>query len=760
MTRAREAARLIGNNTFRLDSNNAVGFNSTTPDAMFDINSGLTVAGVVTATSFSGTVTNATNVTVADESSDTTCFPLFVTAATGDLAPKSGSNLTFNSNTGTLEATNLTLSGDLTVQGTTTTIDTDLIGVDKVEVGANNSTVGLAVTQSGSGSIIAAYDGSTEVFTIKDGGNIGVGTNTPAFTTGGGLEVERAGVANIRLENTSNNKALEIIANSTGILFDSRGASATTTFALGGNGKLVLDSSGRIGVGTNAPGNFNASGDDFVVSGTGNIGMTLASLDSSSNTIYFADSTTGTGEYTGFVEYIHGSDAMRFATNATEALRIDSSQRLLIGHDTMVSHPNMDDLQIGDATGNRGITVASATDGFGTLAFGDSTDGSGTDRYRGFIEYYHDDDSMRLGTVSTEKLRINQYGTLGVGCNPNDLQDGYDAVQIGGNLMLNVDSTGAGAGVYMSNNVYRDRTDSRWEYINTDEASQYLQANGEHIWRFAGSGTADAAISWSEGFRLDSSGRLLIGRTSSQNENIAGTGYANLVQIEGDAIGAGLGVANSANAARINLTRDLDSDSITNGMTLGQISFGSESPTSVERARIQCNADFTNANERGGTLKFYTSADGSFTPSERLRITNTGAFLFNNGLIRENGAVNSTARNGTQNIDLNSGMVHYITTNSTGTWKPNFMMTNSGTGDVNDHMQTGDVISPTMIVAKGATSHYATTIQVDGSDVTPEWLGGAPTDGGGSGTFDVYSYTIIKTGDNAFKAFGSVSTYE
>ena len=47
----------------------------------------------------------AAAVTVADESSDTTCFPLFVTAATGDLATKSGSNLTFNSNTGQLGAT-------------------------------------------------------------------------------------------------------------------------------------------------------------------------------------------------------------------------------------------------------------------------------------------------------------------------------------------------------------------------------------------------------------------------------------------------------------------------------------------------------------------------------------------------------------------------------------------------------------------------------------------------------------------------------
>ena len=46
-----------------------------------------------------------TAITVADESSDTTCFPLFATAATGDLGPKSGSNLTFNSSTGALAAT-------------------------------------------------------------------------------------------------------------------------------------------------------------------------------------------------------------------------------------------------------------------------------------------------------------------------------------------------------------------------------------------------------------------------------------------------------------------------------------------------------------------------------------------------------------------------------------------------------------------------------------------------------------------------------
>ena len=44
-------------------------------------------------------------INVADESSDTTCFPVFVTSASGNLAAKSGTNLTFNSATGKLTAT-------------------------------------------------------------------------------------------------------------------------------------------------------------------------------------------------------------------------------------------------------------------------------------------------------------------------------------------------------------------------------------------------------------------------------------------------------------------------------------------------------------------------------------------------------------------------------------------------------------------------------------------------------------------------------
>ena len=66
---------------------------------------------ILSATNFTGTSAIATNVTVADESSDTTCNVLFTTAATGNLPPKTGTNLTFNSATGALTATSF--NGDL-----------------------------------------------------------------------------------------------------------------------------------------------------------------------------------------------------------------------------------------------------------------------------------------------------------------------------------------------------------------------------------------------------------------------------------------------------------------------------------------------------------------------------------------------------------------------------------------------------------------------------------------------------------------------
>ena len=73
-------------------------------------------------------------------------------------------------NTDNIVANNAEFAGNLTVQGTMTTLDTKVTEVDQLEVAANNTTVGVAITQSGTGDILNLYDGSTERFSVADGG--------------------------------------------------------------------------------------------------------------------------------------------------------------------------------------------------------------------------------------------------------------------------------------------------------------------------------------------------------------------------------------------------------------------------------------------------------------------------------------------------------------------------------------------------------------------------------------------------------------
>ena len=74
---------------------------------------GVNASGTQDTSGNAATATVGTTITVADESSDTTCFPLFATAASGNLGAKSGTNLTFNSSSGALSATSFSGSGSV-----------------------------------------------------------------------------------------------------------------------------------------------------------------------------------------------------------------------------------------------------------------------------------------------------------------------------------------------------------------------------------------------------------------------------------------------------------------------------------------------------------------------------------------------------------------------------------------------------------------------------------------------------------------------
>ena len=157
-----------------LDQNNKVGINTVTPSTTLDVN------GTATATAFAGplpgNVTGTiTNVTVADESSDTTCFPLFVTAATGGLPPKSGTNLTFNSSTGILTATGFAgpITGAVTGNASTATAletartiggvsfdGTANINLAGVNTAGNQDTSGTATTATTATNVTVADESS------------------------------------------------------------------------------------------------------------------------------------------------------------------------------------------------------------------------------------------------------------------------------------------------------------------------------------------------------------------------------------------------------------------------------------------------------------------------------------------------------------------------------------------------------------------------------------------------------------------------
>lgn len=109
-----------GSTTFTVTSN-ATSSNTASTIVARD-GSGDFSAGTITAT-LSGNATSATsattatNVTLADESSDSTCFPIFAATATGNQPPKTdASALTYNASTGTLAATNVNSTSDVNLK--------------------------------------------------------------------------------------------------------------------------------------------------------------------------------------------------------------------------------------------------------------------------------------------------------------------------------------------------------------------------------------------------------------------------------------------------------------------------------------------------------------------------------------------------------------------------------------------------------------------------------------------------------------------
>jgi hypothetical protein len=99
-----------------------------------------------------------------------------------------------------------------------------------------------------------------------------------------------------------------------------------TSFFNDGSEAMRIDSSGNVGIGTSSPSSQSGDANAFVVgSGSGNQGLTIYSGTTSNGAIRFSDGTSGADTYRGQIDYDHNDNSLKFVTDISERMRIDSS---------------------------------------------------------------------------------------------------------------------------------------------------------------------------------------------------------------------------------------------------------------------------------------------------------------------------------------------------------------------------------------------------------------------------------------------------
>ena len=384
---------------------------------------------------------------------------------------------------------------------------------------------GLKINDNSNDTILLNSDGSASFAS-----NVGIGTTAPDAL----LTV--SGVNNIHAHNASGDASIALSTGGTPAsptqkytLFvdDSDGDKFIINDSTAAQRRLVIDGSGNVGIGTTSP-----SEKLEVNSGTGNTPLKLVSTDGSVY-IQLEDSATTAANRVGAV-----GNNLVLHTNNSESLRIDSAGRMLLGTSTSTSSNGQSVSQVAstsndraiaaynyenDASGpylslgkSRGTSVGSFAilqdnDELGNIAFF-AADGTDLNTEGARIQAEVDgtpsanDMPTRLVFATTsdgannpaERLRIDSSGNVGIGTtSPSTLLHVSSAVGDG----ITIGGNNAGS-------ITRETEGLRITGSSTNRNISFVT-----------SGT--------EAMRVDTSGRLLVGTSSSVGPNnnlqLAGT---------------------------------------------------------------------------------------------------------------------------------------------------------------------------------------------------------------------------------------------
>ena len=151
-----------------------------------------------------------------------------------------------------------------------------------------------------------------------------------------------------------------------------------------------------------------------------------------------------------------------------------------------------------------------------------------------------------------------------------------------------------------------------------------------------------------------------------------------------------------------------------------------------------------------------TSTTQTFTATQTF---NGSSSTFGATLLDSDETVNvvAAAPSSTTNFYIQSGAVQYYTSNAANNWTLNIAFS-SGTS-LNTALSIGQSVTFTLITTQGSTAYYNSAVTIDGTSVTPKWIGGAPSAGNASG-LDVYRYAVVKTGSATYTVLASLTQYK
>ena len=410
-----------------------------------------------------------------------------------------------------------------------------------------------------------------------------------------------------------------------------------------GTGRLFVDASGKVGVGTAATASLVTANGKLTLSGAEDNqlewslgGQVWRTNMASGGDWYLYDPTHTkfplTVEKNPISNITIAASSLQFLMTGTERMRLDSSGRLGLG----TSSPSQL-LHVKGGT-NGGIRVEGT--GFSTGANIQILNTSNSNTTPSFI-------GQRTTATPSRGIEISD------GTNPHFFVDtGNGRVGIGTTspgALLHVAGTGRIGASDTSDAVLQvgaGGAGNRNSYVNFVGDTTYSDyglriirnntgANASTQLLHRGTGNFDLLaqeaapiVYWTsttERARIDSSGRLLVGTSSAIQSDSSG-----LIQI-------------AASRADLVLGSSLTTG-ISSGNNIGLLRFyGNSGSTYQECARISTIADGTHAlNDKPSALTFSTTADGASSPTERMRIKNDGTINFSNVAVYADNAAAKT----------------------------------------------------------------------------------------------------------------------